>query len=215
MGRRKYGAIMIRGVTYPDVNAAAQAFGVGADAIRLAARTGRLDFVGLPRGGVPMRIRIRGVDYQDARHAARALGVTVGAVYQALSCDRLDRLGLPRGGRTRAKSFELFGMRWPSLSAASVDLGFCSSYISLAQRRHSTAMLENIRTAAMLEGMRRGARALAARKRGAEALCVEDDPRRPATLSTGAAWQAGQLARRANPAAPLLGDEAWSESHGD
>ncbi|MPL79252.1 hypothetical protein SDC9_25128 [bioreactor metagenome] len=150
MGLRKYGKITIRGVTYPDVTAAAQAFGVGADAIRQAARAGRLDRVGMPKGCEPMPVRIRGEDYPDAKAAARALGVTTNAVYQAIVQGREDRLGLPRAPvSNRGRQFSIGGMSWPSEAEACRQLGLCLNYIYLARRRGSVAMQQVILQRAM------------------------------------------------------------------
>ncbi|RWR49433.1 hypothetical protein EOW65_09145 [Sinirhodobacter ferrireducens] len=185
MGLRKYGEITIRGVTYQDVNAAAQAFGVGADAIRQAARAGRLDRVGMPHGCEPMPVRIRGEDYPDAKAAARALGVTTNAVYQAIVQGREDRLGLPREPvRNRGRQFSIGGMSWPSEAEACRQLGLCVNYIYLARRRRSVAMQQVIVRRAMQ------LRAERARASGASDFPPACDPvhgRRTAGRPTGAA----------------------------
>jgi len=46
MGKRVYQNIEIRGVVYPDVNAAAAALGVTAGQVRMAVRKDRLDGLG-------------------------------------------------------------------------------------------------------------------------------------------------------------------------
>jgi len=196
MGLRKYWEITIRGVTYPDVNAAAKAFGIGADAIRQAARAGRLDRVGMPKGCEPMPVRIRGKDYADAKAAARALGVTPNAVYQAIVQGREDRLGLPRGPvRNRGRRFEIGGMSWPSEAEACRQLGLCVNYIYLARRRGSVAMQQMIMQRAMqLRVQRARAEGLAkSRPPDFPPACDPVHGRRTAGRPTGAAG----LSRRA------------------
>lgn len=191
MGLRKYWEITIRGVTYPDVNAAAQAFGVGAHAIRQAARAGRLDRVGMPKGCEPMPVRIRGEDYADAKAAARALGVTTNAVYQAIVQGREDRLGLPRAPvRNRGRRFEIGGMSWPSEAEACRQLGLCLNYIYLARRRGSVAMQQVILQRAM---QLRVQRARASDTSDFPPACDPVHGRRTAGRPTGAAG----LSRRA------------------
>lgn len=152
MGARKYGPIEIRGEVFPDVNAAAQRFGVTPDTVRIAARNGTLHRVGTGAvGKEPMRVLIRGVLYPDAHAAAKALRVTTQAVWKAIHEGREDALGLgPRCPRPhRSRPFAIGGLSWPSMAQASVDLGFCPSYVAHSLKSGRKAALERIVAAAM------------------------------------------------------------------
>ena len=153
MNARKYKDIVIRGVCYPTAKAAADALGVGEDAITGAARRGKLQQVGSgKRGPEPMRVRVRGVVYEDQKAAATALGVRPSAIRNGLAYDRLDRVGLPRGnngGGTPAEPFEIGGLCFPSRAVASRELGFGRGYVSRVMRTGSATGRERLMAAAM------------------------------------------------------------------
>ena len=67
----------VRGVTYPSIQAAADSLGVTREAIRRAAKRGRLDVVGLnPRGrNRGRRVTLDGVTYKSIHEASKQTGV--------------------------------------------------------------------------------------------------------------------------------------------
>jgi hypothetical protein len=142
--------IEIRGTVYPDVRSAAEAVGVGCNAILKAMAEGRLSKVGLRQTQRPeMPIQIRGKVYKNAKTAARAMGVTPGAVYSSLYRGDLHRLGLPRRGGAKSKPFRLGGYEWPSMRAASMDLGFHPEYVSRSFLKNRETAKARILGAAM------------------------------------------------------------------
>ncbi|WP_369002369.1 hypothetical protein [Pseudophaeobacter sp. 1A16562] len=151
MAKPKYRDITIRGVTYQDAKTAAAAHGVGRNTVLKALRKGRLDGVGLDRKGIPeMPVRIRGKDFKNAAAAARHLGVSRSAIYAALSAGDPDRVGRKRISPLHcSKAFAVGGLRWPSLRAASIDLGFCPEYVSKAYRLNRKSAKHRILAAAM------------------------------------------------------------------
>jgi len=139
--------VTIRGVTYPSISAAARAHGVRPSTIHSAMERGRLDYVGVGSSkngkwnGSP--VVIRGVTYSSLREAARALGVSPQAVSTALMRGTADNVGLRKEGQpllipprraTRIEGrvgipFSLGGFSWPSRQAASVALGWGTTYL--------------------------------------------------------------------------------------
>ncbi|MBL3611304.1 hypothetical protein [Rhodovulum sulfidophilum] len=151
MATRVHTDLTIRGTTYPDAASAARALGVTPEAIRSAARKGRLDRVGTGRKGLaPMPVRIRGEVFTDAHAAAARFGVTPQAVWRALADGEPDRIGRPQRRPGRApKPFEIGGLRFASQRKASRALGFSDDYLSHALTRGSRAARERILAAAM------------------------------------------------------------------
>lgn len=76
-----------------------------------------------------MLIKIRGVTYPNARAAAEAHDVRVDAIYSALNRGKIDAVGT---GKCRKKKITLNGFTFPSISAASVALGFGRTYLGKA-----------------------------------------------------------------------------------
>ncbi|RBO52645.1 hypothetical protein DSD19_13740 [Rhodovulum sp. BSW8] len=151
MATRIYTDLTIRGTTYPDAATAARALGVTPEAVRSAARKGRLDRVGAGRKGVePMPVRIRGELFADAHAAAARFGVTPQAVWKALADGDPDRIGRPqrRPGRD-PHPVEIGGLRFASQRKASRALGFSDDYLSHALTRGGRAARERILAAAM------------------------------------------------------------------
>tara|TARA_Y100001951_G_C11272329_1_gene259590 strand:- start:914 stop:1438 length:525 start_codon:yes stop_codon:yes gene_type:complete len=156
-GRRKYTDLVVGDRTYPTPQAVAAAFGVSAQAVRIAARKGTLHRVGTGRPGVePMPVLIRGQRFENSRQAAAHLGVTLSAVHTAMMRGTLDTLGLPQrynGGNS--KSVTLAGMCFASMVEADRVLGFKRNYVSLALRRKSPSAMQAILGAVMREQNRR------------------------------------------------------------
>ncbi|MEC7763369.1 MAG: hypothetical protein VX874_15815 [Pseudomonadota bacterium] len=151
MGRRKYADIVIRGESFPDANAAAKAHKVTPDAVRLAARTGKLDLVGLGYPRIdPTPVLIAGRTFASAADAARAFGKTAHAVWKAINEGDPDRIARkPRHARIRAKPVTLGPLSFPSMREASLQLGFSEGYVSQALRRGSPHARQTILAAAM------------------------------------------------------------------
>lgn len=76
-----------------------------------------------------MLIKIRGVTYPNARAAAEAHDVKIDAIYSALNRGKIDAVGT---GKCRKKKITLNGFTFPSISAASVALGFGRTYLGKA-----------------------------------------------------------------------------------
>ncbi len=76
-----------------------------------------------------MLIKIRGVTYPNAKAAAEAHDVRVDAIYSALNRGKIDAVGT---GKQRKKQITLNGYTFPSISAASVALGFGRTYLGKA-----------------------------------------------------------------------------------
>lgn len=144
--------LIIRGVHYPNRRAAALAMGISLSGLDEARAGGRLDELGLGRRAHPrMPIRVRGVVYSNAAEAAKALRVTNGAIFQAMLCNRLDRVGVPPAyNHARSIPFVMAGLSWPSIRAASIDLGFKPEYIHAATRRGHKRGMERIIAAVMV-----------------------------------------------------------------
>jgi hypothetical protein len=101
-----------------------------------------------------MRVTIRGVTYGTVREAAKAHGVSEGYVYQALSEGRQDSIGIGMGKwrKPHHRAFDgnkivLYGVEFPSMTAASLALGFNEHYIRGALRRPSKKSETRIREA--------------------------------------------------------------------
>lgn len=93
MSKRK--PLVIRGVEYPSLSAAAADLGVSIPAVCNARKRGRLDTVGLdPVDTRPMPITIRGVEYPSQYAAAKALRVTTSTIWNALERGTIDNAGL-------------------------------------------------------------------------------------------------------------------------
>lgn len=151
MGKRLYRDIEIRGVVYPTVQAAAQAFGITPKAVTLAISKGTTHRIGTGAvGPEPMPVRVRGKLYPDAGAAAKALGLTRPAIYAAISEAREDRVGLaPVYNVARSKPITIAGMAFPSMASASRALGFQPGFIAKALKRGSKRGQERILAAAM------------------------------------------------------------------
>lgn len=70
--------VTIRGTTYPSIQAAADALGIGRDAVAFAIQRGRLDTVGLnPMGRTHgRRVTMDGVTYNSMMECARETGLS-------------------------------------------------------------------------------------------------------------------------------------------
>lgn len=158
MGARIYQSIEIRGVTYPDLNAAADALGVHPNTVRAARRNGRLHRVGTGRVGTePLPVRIAGQEFESAQAAAAHFGVAVGTVYSAVCDGDPDRIVRPkRYNPWKSQPFSIGGLTFPSMREASRALGFKSEeYIAKAIKRGSRRGQERILAAAMAYAARR------------------------------------------------------------
>lgn len=151
MGQRKYQDIEIRGVVYPDVNAAAKALGVSAEAVRIAIRKGTQHRIGTGAVGVePMRVSIGGQTFENATAAAAHFGVTRHAIYQAINAGRAQGFGKPpRHARLLSKPITIGNIKFSSMDEAGRVLGFGQGYISQVIRRGSKRGHERILAAAM------------------------------------------------------------------
>ena len=76
-----------------------------------------------------MLIKIRGVTYPSVKAAAEAHDVRIDAIYSALNRGKIDAVGT---GKCRKKKITLKGFTFPSISAASVALGFGRTYLGKA-----------------------------------------------------------------------------------
>lgn len=144
--------LVIRGVIYPDADAAAAAMGVSAMTIRSHARAGTLDRCGLGlTGGNPGNpVKVRGRVFASGVEAARHFGVNPNSVWRRLNEGRPEEIGLPnQRGIYRAKSVVFGPLRFRSMAEASRALGFSRSYVSCALRSGSPRMRERIVAAAM------------------------------------------------------------------
>ena len=93
-----------------------------------------------------MIVLARGVTYGSVKECSEALGVTVAAVHSALDRGSIDKLGL---GRTRPKPVDVEGLKFRSMSAASLALGLPRCYVQEAFAIGSQKRLERVRFAAM------------------------------------------------------------------
>ena len=86
---------------------------------------------------------IRGVTYETVPVAAKALGVSISHIYNKVANGTQDSIGIGMGRwRKPRHSFDgnkivLYGVEFPSMTAASLALGFNQHYIRGALRRPS------------------------------------------------------------------------------
>jgi hypothetical protein len=166
MGSRLYRDLVIRGVCYATAQEAAAALGVQAQTVRVAARAGRLDGVGLgEHWPKPMPVRIRGLDFATAREAAAYFGLSVHSIHVALARGSMDSVGLPRRphGGARRKPVAIGPLRFASHAEAGRALGFSPGYVSHVRRRGSVAGMQRLMAAAMRLEVQREAPARARR----------------------------------------------------
>ncbi|WP_286905720.1 hypothetical protein [Roseovarius sp.] len=166
MGRQVYRGIEIRGVVYPDANAAAAALGVSANAVRLAVRKGSQHRIGTGAVGVePMPICLAGTHFENAEAAAEHFGVTRHAVYQAIASGRAQEFGKPaRHARLKSRPIALGNLSFSSMDEACRVLGFERGYISQVKRRGSKVGMQRVLAAAMREARRRETASTSQRK---------------------------------------------------
>lgn len=144
--------VTIRGRHFDTVAQAAAAHGVKISAVYNAKRAGRLDSVGTgPVVFAPLPVMICGVQYESAADAAKALKMPRGRIYDAVADGDPDRvLRKPRRKSWRRTAITLGGVTYPSLSAASIALGFTSAgYIAQVRRTNSRLGWQRILAAAM------------------------------------------------------------------
>ena len=122
MGATKYRDIEIRGEVYANANAAAAALEISAGHVRLAARNGDLERLGLRCEG--RRVTIRGVTYDTIRSAAAALGVHPSTIHTAARNGTLHRVGTGAMGPEPMRVL-IGGQVFPSARAAAAYFG-CS-----------------------------------------------------------------------------------------
>lgn len=152
MGVLKYTDIDVRGRIFPNVRAVCDHFGLTKQTVIMAVRSGRTDGIGLGKvGRVPGPVEIRGILYLSAKIAAKAIGVAESTINLAIDEGRTDTVGLrlPRGASAISKPFDIAHLSWPSMSAASRDLGFSPGYIGQAFRLNRRPAKERILAAAM------------------------------------------------------------------
>jgi hypothetical protein len=100
-----------------------------------------------------MRVTIRGVTYGTVRAAAKALGVSPSHVYNKIGNGTQDSIGVGMGcwrkprHRFDGNKIVLYGVEFPSMTAASLALGFKQHYIRGALRRPSKISETRIREA--------------------------------------------------------------------
>ena len=135
--------VVIRGVVWPDVRSAADAYSVKPASIYRARALGRLDRVGsrLDR----LSVSVRGITYATVAEAAHALGVDPVTVYSAMGRGKLDTLGLrstPAGreeiARRRgemAKAVTIRAITYPNCQAAARALGVALQTVYTARQR--------------------------------------------------------------------------------
>lgn len=100
MSRRLSCPVPVRGITYPNPDAAAAALGVSRASVLEALRLGDLDTLGL-RSAQIRRVQdrcpfeVRGQQFETFEACAEVFGITVTSVKQALRKGRADQIGLP------------------------------------------------------------------------------------------------------------------------
>lgn len=103
-----------------------------------------------------MRVTIRGVTYPTVRAAADAFGVSSSYVYKAVTEGRQDSIGIGIGNWRKPRNrFDgnrvvLFGVGFPSMTAASLALGFKDHYVRGVLVRQSPKSMTRIREAVAL-----------------------------------------------------------------
>lgn len=105
-----------------------------------------------------MKVDVRGKIYPSVRAVCEDLGVTPNAVYSALSRGSTHTLGLGTGARAvfkggKPKPFELGGMKFPSLAAASRYLGLHPRTLATIVRRKSSVGMQNVIRLMMIKQM--------------------------------------------------------------
>ena len=107
-----------------------------------------------------MRVMIRKVIYETVRDAAEAFGVTTSYIYDAITRGRQDMIGIGRGKlrygqldnwptEWTGNATMIHGLTFPSMTAASIALGFNKAYLRSALRRGGPVSLDRIKFAAM------------------------------------------------------------------
>lgn len=170
MGRRKHTDIVVRGVVYADVGAAAEGEGVTKDAVWRAIAAKRLDKLGTRKKKLrvdAMPVRIRDRTFPSVAAAAKHFGVGRSAIYQALARGRIDRVGLRREGGAGSIPVVIGGLRFASMAQASRELGFSAGYVSNTLAGGSKEARQRLIGAAMALRARRDAPAVRAAARRA------------------------------------------------
>jgi hypothetical protein len=150
--RPAYRSVTIRGVTYANFSEAGRALGVHANTVRAAYRNGTLHRVGTGRvGPEPMRLQIAGRVFENVHDAAKHFRCCPHTIWSALADGDPDRVARPqRYNPWKSKPFEIGGLRFPSMRAASRALGFKDEeFIAKAIKRKSKRGRERILAAAM------------------------------------------------------------------
>lgn len=100
-----------------------------------------------------MRVRIRGVTYETVREAAQAHAVSESYIYRLMTEGRQDTIGMGMGNwrkprdKFNGNKIVLHGVEFPSMTAASLALGFKGHYIRGALQRPSKKSATRIREA--------------------------------------------------------------------
>ena len=100
-----------------------------------------------------MRVTIRGVTYETVRAAAVARGVSPSHVYNKIGNGTQDSIGVGMGRwqkprhRFDGNKIVLYGVEFPSMTAASLALGFKRHYVQGALRRKGEVSMTRIREA--------------------------------------------------------------------
>ena len=100
-----------------------------------------------------MRVSIRGVTYETVREAAEAHGMSKSYIYKMVLEGRQDSIGIGMGNwrkprhRFDGNKIVLYGVEFPSMTAASLALGFKRHYVRGALRRPSKKSDTRIREA--------------------------------------------------------------------
>lgn len=96
-----------------------------------------------------MKVDVRGTIYNSVREASQKLGVKESSVYSSLARGAAHSLGLGTGARHsfrggKPKEFELGGVKFPSMVAASLYLGLNRATVATIMRRKSKRGMENL-----------------------------------------------------------------------
>jgi len=94
-----------------------------------------------------MLIEIRGVIYESVKHAASVLGVSKYAIYSALRRGGMDSVGL---GNTQSHPIDLDGLKFRSMGAAGIALGFNRSFVRYTLARGSSKAIKRLEDAIKL-----------------------------------------------------------------
>jgi hypothetical protein len=103
---------------------------------------------------------IRGVTYETVREAAEAFGLGTSYIYDAIERGRQDMIGIGRGKLRHGQpdgqptdwvsnAITIHGLTFPSMTVASLALGFNKAYLRAALRRGSDYSKERIKFAAL------------------------------------------------------------------